>query len=162
MQRMAQVRSSNARFVERRFLRILTEPLETRGTLSYTAPGRLEKRTLVPKPESLVLDHDQLALEGPGNQRRTLALQEFPVVWVLVESIRSTLAGDAQKLNRFYELKLSGDHSDWRLDLTPRDSKIRSMVREIRIRGSEQSVRVIEVFETGGDRSEMTIIEDRR
>jgi outer membrane lipoprotein-sorting protein len=163
MQSLAQVRSSNARFVERKFLRILSDPLESRGTLSYTAPSHLERLTLTPKAESLILDGDRLTLEDKTrNQRRTLSLQEFPIVWAFVESIRSTLSGDLQKLRRFYDVKLEGDRHDWRLILTPHDSKVRNIVREIRISGREHALRVIEVFETGGDRSEMTIIEDRR
>jgi hypothetical protein len=161
MQSLAQVKSSKARFVERKFLRILNEPLESRGTLSYSAPAHLEKHTLTPKPESLILDQDRLTFEDQGRkQRRTLALQEFPVVWAFVESIRSTLAGDLPSLNRFYEVRLEGSRGDWRLLLKPRDSKIQALVSQIRITGREQQVRVIEVMETGGDRSEMTIIED--
>jgi hypothetical protein len=162
MQDLAQVKSARARFVERKFLRILNDPLEVRGTLSYTAPGHLEKHTLTPKRESLVLDQDRLTLEDEARkQRRTLALQEYPVIWALVESIRATLAGDLQSLNRFYQVRLEGDPREWRLILTPRDSKMKAMVTDIRMTGTRRSVRVIEVNEAGGDRSEMTIIQDK-
>jgi hypothetical protein len=162
MQDLAQVKSARARFVERKFLRILNDPLEVRGTLSYTAPGHLEKHTLTPKRESLVLDQDRLTLEDEvRKQRRTLALQEYPVIWALVESIRATLAGDLQSLNRFYQVRLEGDPREWRLILTPRDSKMKAMVTDIRMTGTRRSVRVIEVNEAGGDRSEMTIIQDK-
>jgi outer membrane lipoprotein-sorting protein len=162
MQDLAQVKSAQARFVERKFLRILNEPLETRGTLTYSAPSHLEKHTLTPKRESLVLDQDRLTLEDEvRKQRRTLALQEYPVIWALVESIRATLAGDLQSLNRFYQVRLEGDRREWRLLLTPRESRTHAMVNEIRISGTGRSVRVIEVTEAGGDRSEMTIIQDK-
>ncbi|MEN3352620.1 MAG: hypothetical protein V7640_778 [Betaproteobacteria bacterium] len=162
MQDLAQVKSARARFVERKFLRILNDPLELRGTLSYSAPSHLEKHTLTPKRESLVLDQDRLTLEDEvRKQRRTLALQEYPVIWALVESIRATLAGDLQSLNRFYQVRLEGDPREWRLILTPRDSKMKAMVTDIRMTGTRRSVRVIEVNEAGGDRSEMTIIQDK-
>jgi outer membrane lipoprotein-sorting protein len=163
MQRLAQVKSARAKFVERKYLRVLTEPLELRGTLSYAAPGHLEKHTLTPKPESLVLDQDRLTIEDPiRKQRRVLALQDYPALWAFVESIRSTLAGDLQSLDRFYRVELEGDERDWRLLLKPRETKMQAMVNEIRITGSEQSVRNIEVLETGGDRSVMTITEQRQ
>ena len=162
MHDLAQVKSSRARFVERKFLRILNDPLELRGTLSYSAPSHLEKHTLTPKRESLVLDQDRLTLEDEvRKQRRTLALQEYPVIWALVESIRATLAGDLQSLNRFYQVRLEGDRREWRLILTPRDSKMKAMVTDIRMTGTGRSVRVIEVNEAGGDHSEMTIIQDK-
>ena len=50
------------KFVERKYLAMLTAPLDFSGTLVYTAPGRLEKNTLAPKPERLVLDQDKLTL----------------------------------------------------------------------------------------------------
>jgi outer membrane lipoprotein-sorting protein len=162
MQRFAQVKSAKAKFVERRHLRILSAPLESSGTLVYTAPGHLEKQTLAPKPESLVLDGDTLTFEDKTrNRRRTLRLQEYPVIWAFVESIRSTLAGDLQGLNRFYRVGLEGSETDWRLTLDPRDPAIERMVSRIRIAGSRTSIRSVETAEAEGDRSVMTITEVR-
>jgi len=160
MQRLAQVKSSRATFVERKHLRILNAPLESSGTLVYTAPGSLEKRTLKPKPETLVLEKDTLTFEdATRKRRRTLRLQDYPQVWAFVESIRSTLAGDLQSLNRFYRVALEGSETDWRLTLDPRDPDIQRMVSQIRISGSRTSIRSIEITEAEGDRSAMTITE---
>jgi outer membrane lipoprotein-sorting protein len=162
MQRLAQVKSAKATFVERKHLRILDSPLELSGTLIYTAPGHLEKHTLKPKPESLVLEKDTLTFEDrTRGRRRTLRLQEYPVVWAFVESIRSTLAGDLQSLNRFYRVALHGSESDWRLTLDPREPDIQRMVSQIRIGGSRTSIRTIEITETHGDHSVMTVSEVR-
>lgn len=161
MQRLGQVKSVKARFVERKHLRILNAPLEFSGTLVYTAPGHLEKHTLLPKPQSLILDQDRLTFEDTSRkQRRTLMLQDYPVIWAFVESIRSTLAGDLQSLNRFYRVELEGGEFEWRLLLKPREPGIQSMVSEIRISGVQQRVRSIEVTEAEGDRSVMTVTED--
>jgi hypothetical protein len=50
MQELGQVKIAKGRFVERRYLAILTAPLESSGTLTYVAPDRLEKHTLAPRP----------------------------------------------------------------------------------------------------------------
>lgn len=161
MQSLAQVKSARGRFVERKQLAMLNAPLEFSGTLVYTAPGRLEKYTLLPKPESMVLEQDKLIVENKArNQRRTLVLQDYPVIWAFVESFRSTLAGDLQTLNRFYRTSLEGGESQWRLVLKPIEPKMQSMVSEIRIAGGKHRVRTIEVIETEGNRSVMTITED--
>ena len=160
MQRLAQVKSARVTYVERKHLRILSAPLESSGTLAYTAPGYLEKHTLAPKPESLVLDKDTLTFEDKTrNRRRTLRLQDYPVLWVFVEGLRSTLAGDLQTLNRLYHVGLEGGESDWRLTLDPREAGIQRMVNRIRIAGSRSAVRSIEIEESGGDRSVMTLAE---
>lgn len=161
MQRLGQVKNVQSKFVERKHLRILNAPLEFSGTLIYRAPGHLEKHTLLPKPQSLILDQDRLTVEDQTKkQRRTLRLQDYPVVWAFVESIRSTLAGDLQALNRFYKVELEGSEIEWRLLLTPSEPAMQSMIEQIRISGARHSIRVIEIVEAQGDRSVMTIIEN--
>jgi hypothetical protein len=161
MQNLAQVKSAKSRFVERKYMAILTAPLDSSGTLLYTAPARLEKYTLLPKPESLVLERDSLTIEFKDrNQRRTLALRDYPVIWAFVESIRSTLAGDLQTLNRFYRVNLDGGEDKWRLSLTPAEPTMQTVVKEIRIGGSRSRINTIEILESEGDRSIMTISAD--
>lgn len=161
MRTLAQVKHAQGRFVERKHLAILDQPLEFSGTLVYTAPGRLVKTTLRPRPEIMTVDADRLVIENPSRkQRRSLSMQEYPVVWAFVESIRSTLAGDLPTLNRFYRVTLEGSASQWRLQLLPREAAMQAVLREIRIGGAGNRVRTVEIFETVGNRSEMTITED--
>jgi Outer membrane lipoprotein carrier protein LolA-like len=158
MRSLGQVKQARGRFVERRDLAALTAPLRSSGTLVYVAPGRLEKHTIKPAPESLVLEGERLTIEKvEGGPKRVLNLPDYPVLWAFVESIRSTLAGDLGTLNRFYRVELSGRESQWRLVLVPIEPKMREVVREIRIEGRGDWVGSIAVFEAGGDRSTMTI-----
>lgn len=160
MHSLAQVKSAKGTFVERKYLAILNAPLEFSGTISYTAPDRLEKNILLPKPESLVLVQDHFTVESPSRkQSRTLALNDYPVVRAFVESIRSTLAGDLQTLTRFYQVSLAGKHGQWRLSLTPIDTVMQEAVRQIHISGSKNRISTIEIIETQGDRSVMVITE---
>ena len=161
MLQLSQVKESKARFVERKYLKVLKAPLEISGTLTYVRPGRLEKRTLKPKPETLVVADDKLTLENPArNDKRVLKLQDYPVLWGFVESIRATLGGDVKALERFYRVELEGGPARWQLYLTPRDRKMNEVISLIRIDGSHARVDTIEVQEARGDRSVMKIYED--
>lgn len=161
MHSLAQVKESKATFVERKHMSLLKTPLEFAGTLSYTAPAHLEKITLLPKPESMVLDHDKLVVRtGAAQQKRTLSLQEYPAIWAFVESIRATLAGDLEALNRFYQVTLEGNPKQWLLLLRPLDPKMKSLVTEIRISGSAAQLSSIEIREAEGDYSVMQISKD--
>lgn len=161
MQSLAQVKTSNARFVEHKHLSMLTTPLVFSGTLEYTAPDRLKKTTLLPKPESMILDGDKLVVQsGDAGGKRTLALKDYPSVWAFIESIRSTLAGDIATLNRYYRVDLKGQAKQWQLTLQPADSKIKSLVSEILIKGSFEHIDTIEIRESGGDYSVMSISRD--
>lgn len=149
-----------ARFVERKYLKILKQPMELKGTLEYRSPGYLERRTLTPKPESFIVDGDRLTLENARGQRRAFALQDNPVLWAFVESIRATLMGDLAALNRFYNVALDGAEQGWRLSLTPKQPKMAAIIASIQISGSGGRVHSIEIRETQGDRSVMTVHEE--
>jgi hypothetical protein len=163
MQQLAQVEHSQARFVERKYLKVLKAPLEQSGTLSYTRPDRLEKRTLKPKLEILSVAGDKLTLENPSRKlHRELKLRDYPALWGLVESIRSTLGGDIKSLERFYRVELEGEAANWRLFLVPTDRKMNEVISLVRIDGNQARINTIEIQETRGDRSVMKIYEDIR
>ena len=161
MQELAKVKTSKGRFVERRYVGILTTPLESSGTLLYVAPDRLEKRTLSPRVESVLLEGEQLTLEsGQPKRRRSIRLEDYPAVGVFVESIRSTLARDQTALKRLFEIALEGDERRWRMVLRPTDRNMQELLSEIRIGGSRGTIDSIEFLEPNGDRSTMTITRD--
>jgi hypothetical protein len=161
MRELAAVQESRARFVENRYLSLLKSPLQTEGTLHYAAPDRLEKYTLTPKPERMVIEAGRLTLENIARgTRRSIALPDYPVLWGFVESIRGTLSGDLAALQRFYHVDYGGSRTDWHLTLIPRDDKMKAAVDLIRIDGREHGIRSVEVRESKGDRSVMTITEE--
>jgi hypothetical protein len=161
MQAFAKTRSAEARFTERKTMSILKKPLDSSGVLRYTAPDRLEKHTLQPADEVLLVERDQITLERAG-RKRVLALGDYPVLRALVESMRGTLAGDAATLTRFYEARLDGSEARWVLTLVPREPRMSELVATIRLTGRNARIEEIDIFETGGDRTTMTIDERAR
>lgn len=161
MQGLAQVKEAKGKFVERKYLSVLNRPLESSGTLIFQAPAHLEKHTLAPKVESLMLDDGVLTIDSKArNTKRTLVLQEYPALWALVESIRSTLAGDLPTLERFYKIELQGDAAHWKMRLLPIEFKAREVILEIRISGRGSRVESIETLESNGDHALMTVVDD--
>jgi len=156
MDSLAQNRSSQASFVEKKTIAILERPVESSGQLFYTAPDHLEKRTLKPQPESMVIDGGDLLIER-GRQRHRLQLQAYPELAAFIDSIRGTLAGDRQALERNYQLSLEGTAERWTLQLLPRDDKMLAVVQRIRIAGARDQVRSIEITQADGDSSLMSI-----
>ncbi len=156
MNSLAQNRSSQASFVERKNIAILERPVESSGELLYTAPDHLEKRTLKPKPESMVIDGGELLVER-GRQKHRLQLRAYPELAAFIDSIRGTLAGDRQALERNYQLSLDGTPERWTLQLLPRDDKMLAVVQRIRITGARDQMRSIEITQADGDSSVMSI-----
>jgi hypothetical protein len=156
MQGLAQNKSGRASFVEKKYIALLDKPVESSGELLYTAPDRLEKRTLKPKPESLLIENGSLTIER-GKRRMVLRLQEYPELVAFTESIRGTLAGDAAALRRVYNLDLEGTEERWTLTLRPVETRMLDVVQRIRIGGSRADVKSIEIEQTDKDRSVMLI-----
>lgn len=160
MRELGQVGRSQAHFTERKYLKVLKAPLQSSGTLTFTAPDKLEKRTLKPKPEALVIDGKTLTVESSEGKRHTLKLGDYPVLWAFVESIRATLGGDIATLERFYKVELEGTPARWQLFLAPRERSMSKVISQIRIGGAASRIELIEVQEAKGDRSVMRVVED--
>ena len=159
MQGLAQQRGGKVTFSEKKYIALLDRPVESSGELVYQPPARLEKRTLKPSAELLVLDRDVLVVER-GKQKYTLQLQQYPEITAIVDSIRSTLAGDLGALERKYRVELEGDQKHWTLTLLPSDARIAAIVQRIRISGTRDELRQIEMLQADGDRSVMQISRD--
>ena len=161
MQSMAQVPSSEARFVETRHVALLTQPLELKGSLSYERPHRLAKHVQTPVDELFSVDGDALTVfNKTRGVRRVISLREQPAAGVLVTSVRATLAGDLPQLERHYKLQLSGARASWSLRLEPRDARVKAYVETITLAGNGARLERIESVEASGDRSRMTILHD--
>jgi outer membrane lipoprotein-sorting protein len=153
---LAQNKQGQATFVETKYLAVLDRPIKSSGTLSFQAPARIEKHTLQPKREVLVLDGDSLTVSRDG-RTMTVNLQEHAQVLSFVAAIRGVLLGDAQLLEQVYEIQVSGSQGSWRMALTPRDAKLASVIREIRMGGGGGQVRSVEYVEPNGDHAVMQI-----
>lgn len=156
MQALARQQGGRVAFVERKHLAVLDRPVESSGELVYRPPARLEKRTLRPQPEVLILDGDELSIQR-GKQTLRAHLRQYPEAGALVDSIRGTLAGDLGALQRRYRLVLHGTEQRWQLTLLPSDPALAAVVLRIQVAGRRERIEAIETTMADGDRSVLTI-----
>lgn len=153
---LAMRRHGRVEFIEQHFLAVLNHPIESSGELHYDAPDRLEKRTLLPKSERMVLDGGVLTVERAG-RTHVLDLHRYPQIQPFVESIRATLAGDRSALERVFHLEFAGSVERWSLTLMPLDPQLARIVRQVQIDGSRDQLLKVEIRQADGDRSLMTL-----
>ena len=156
MSLLAQRQHGRVEFVEQKFLSILDHPIESSGELRYDAPDRLQKRTLLPRAETLLLDGSVLTMER-GGHRRVLDLHRYPQIQPFVESIRATLAGDRAALERVFHVEFAGGVRRWSLTLAPLDRQLQRTIKQVQIDGSQDQLQRVEIRQTDGDRSLMTL-----
>ncbi len=153
---LARRQHGRVEFVEQQFLAVLKRPIESSGELRYDAPDRLEKRTLLPRKETLVLTDGTLITER-GERHRVLDLHRYPQILPFVESIRATLAGDRAALERVFRVEFAGSVERWALTLVPLDAELMRTVEQVQIDGSRDELFRVEIRQTDGDRSLMTL-----
>ncbi|KXB29632.1 acyltransferase [Dechloromonas denitrificans] len=153
---LARHKGGKAKFVEKKYISLLDKPVVSTGEMTYTAPDKLEKRTLTPKPELLVLDKDLLSIER-DKQKLSINLGNQPEALAFVDSIRGTLSGNRAALEKNYLLHLSGTQDKWVLTLLPSDQKIATLLQRITVSGSRNQIRSIEYLQADGDRSVLSI-----
>jgi hypothetical protein len=156
MSALAQRKHGHVTFVEKKSIALLDRPIESSGELLYDAPDRLEKKTLKPRPESLVLEGGVISAQR-GRHHYVLDVKQYPQVMPFIESIRATLAGDRAALERSFKVEIVGNFDEWTLVLRPLDSKLTRTVKEIHIEGEKDLIRLVEIREADGDRSLLTI-----
>ena len=81
---------------------MLERPLRSSGELLYEAPDHLEKHTLEPRPETLILEHGVLTAQR--GHRSQVSGCRLPQVVPFVESVRATLAGDRAALEHYFHV----------------------------------------------------------
>lgn len=156
MKGLARHEGGRARFVETKHIALLDKPVVSSGELLYKPPAHLEKRTLKPKPELMVLDGEMLTLER-GTRKFTLRLAEQPEALAFVDSLRGTLSGDRAALEKSYKLKLDGGEQRWTLDLLPNDQRLAAFVLRITFGGTRDRIEWLRYLQADGDSSEMLI-----
>jgi len=157
MAALARIPERHATFHEQKTLAALAEPLLSSGTLNFRRPDHLEKITLTPIHEILVVDAGRLTVTQDNHPSRVLDLGSHPEIRALVEAILGTLRGDLPALTRSYTVRLSGSMARWELTLAPADARLARLVRSITIDGAATELRSIRTQQANGDESRMTI-----
>lgn len=148
--------SGQARFTEERHVSGIEGPLRAAGTLSFVAPDRFTRTVSDPRPETMEVQGNLLVLKR-GGRTRQMTVDAIPELMALIEAVRGTLTGNAVLLDRFFKAQVEGNAARWTLTLVPRDARLATQVRELKITGLQSDMRSVELWLAGGDRSVMAI-----
>ncbi|MDP1899796.1 MAG: LolA-related protein [Rubrivivax sp.] len=156
MDLLAQRRSGEAHFTEERFVQGLDKPLASSGQISFTAPNRFARTTLKPRLESMTVEGASVTVERAGRARQ-FSLDAVPEMGAIITAVRGTLTGNADALRESFVPAVIGNAAAWTLTLTPREQRLLSVIKQMRIDGRQSEMRRVEVQLADGDRSVMTI-----
>jgi outer membrane lipoprotein-sorting protein len=155
---LAQHRHGHALYSEQIESRLFKHPLLASGELFFDAPDRLEKKTLQPAPEDLLVEGDVVTIVR-GTHRTSMRLSDHPQLSPLLNSIRATLAGDRSNLEKNFQLTFNADESGWALNLQPLPSESKPLYKRIQIHGVDGKIQTVTLERVNGERTTMTLSE---
>ena len=161
---MAQTSGVEARFVERKQIALLTEPIETRGTLVFLPPDRMVRTTTEPSHSRLVIAGEHFSFrDAAGGQ--AVDLSANPLAREFVANFIVLFNGDLARLRERYEPELSTSGERWSLALRPRNRPLSDLIERITLEGTGRTLRGMEMLERDGDRTTTLfeeVVVDRR
>ena len=169
MWELSQVSYARLNFVETRQSMFLSTDMVIEGNIEYRAPDYIEKVTVSPMSEKILVDGDTMLVEKLTYSRdhdavvetKHYSIESHPVLKATVGSIRYILAGNSEMLGEYYEMSISGQCENWTLELTPRTVEISDYAQKIILSGNESSILKYVTIQAYGDESVMTLTYDR-
>ena len=148
---------SRIRFHEEKHNSMLAEPLLLTGILEYHGRGQLRKIVQTPFAESFVIDGDQIVVERDG-ETQVLDLNRSRSLQAFVHVIQAILAGDNARIERDFEVTVTGTADAWTVMLVPLLQRLRKRVPKLQLEGHAEALQRITIELGGGERHMMTFI----
>jgi len=149
---MAETTGVEARFLERKEIALLSEPIETRGTLVFLPPDRLVRITTEPSRSRLVIAGDRFSFRDAAGGE-AVDLSANPLAREFVDNFIVLFNGDLARLRERYEPELRSDGASWTLVLRPRHRPLSDLIERITLEGAGRRLRGMEMLERDGDRT---------
>lgn len=152
---LAQPQQLARRFEQQKQLKILQRPLRTAGVMLYRAGQGVCWHTEKPIVSTLVLEPAQLRQlgeRGDGSDELVVGAAEQPALFGFTQLFFSLLAGQVDSAAEQFELRVTGDASDWRIGLLPRSALLRRFIARMQLGGGDQIEQVV-VTDPEGDRT---------
>ncbi len=134
-------------FVQQKHLRALPLPLVSRGQFVLAREHGLLWSLQQPLQQDYRISGSGIAQRTPSGWEPT---DQQPAAARQNRLFLAVLGGDAEALQRDFQLELFGGAADWTLTLTPRSKLLQQIFSAIHIQGGA-TARRIELLETQGD-----------
>ena len=154
---LARPAPDSTNFVEVHYSRLLSEPIVVAGRLEYRADGALVRRVESPYRETTELRGENVLVEREGSKPRRFSLERAPELRGMLASFGALLKGDVATLDRYFTVSALVVAERWRIELSPRDDKLKRHLAAIVVDGSGDRLRCFTLSEPDGDASVMAL-----
>lgn len=153
---LAQHPHAQVSFSEETHSQLLTHDLHSTGVLRFDAPDRLEKQTLTPTAEDLIVEGDTATIIR-GHHQSSIRLSEYPQLSSLLEGIRATLSGNRAALDQRFQLAFAVAGPGWELRLAPPPTTPHPGFKLIVLRGHGDALDNVALDQSNGDHTTIVL-----
>ena len=165
MRELSGVSHAKLDFIETKKSIFLITDTTLEGVMEYQAPDYIEKFTMSPFLERVIIDGDTMLIEktlSGGKQDevvipQTYSVESHPVLKAAVESIRAMLAGDFDILTAGYITTITGTRDSWELILEPKEAEILEYIESIKLLGEDIRITKVVTIQSDGDESKLEL-----
>jgi outer membrane lipoprotein carrier protein LolA len=153
---LEKARAVRGKFVQRRYLADLAQPLQSSGNFLFAREAGIEWHTELPFDSQFLLAESGITQRDEGGVTLSIKASEQPALAVVSRVFFALFALDLGALSHDFELYGEPRGSGWVLGLKPRAEALGSVFRQAIVSGGATVERV--VLEDGnGDRSEIEL-----
>ncbi|MEO8062546.1 MAG: outer membrane lipoprotein carrier protein LolA [Pseudomonadota bacterium] len=153
---LEKARAVRGKFVQRRYLADLAQPLQSSGQFLFAREAGIEWHTELPFDSQFLLAESGITQRDDGGVTLTIKASEQPALAVVSRVFFALFALDIGALSHDFELYGEARGAGWVLGLKPRAEALGSVFRQAIVSGGATVERV--VLEDGnGDRSEIIL-----
>jgi hypothetical protein len=154
----AGIREDSAAFTQERRIRYVTEPITSAGRLRYAAPDRLEMIVEEPRQERFLYEDGVLTIDtADAEAERRISVESNVVLATMLSGLIGILSGDGAELRRLFFVDFEDTACEWRLELVPKSKRVIEKVDKINVSGERQRIRRVEIRQSNGDTSILTL-----
>jgi hypothetical protein len=140
-------------FVQMRELKLLSKPLESRGSFLLVRGTGLLWTQELPFPLRVAITDSTLRTETAGGAPVELKVAGNPIVFTISGIFLALFSGDDARLSEYFSVTFGAvDEQRWQWLLKPIRPPLSTAFTEIRLMGAAQ-ISELEVVEKGGDRT---------
>ena len=158
----AKIQEDSAAFTQERRIHYVRNPLLSSGYLRFVAPDHLEMIVSNPEAESFLYDDGMLSFNKAGEEHTDqVSVDSNLLLSAMFSGLIGTLSGNEDELKRVFFVKFEAGGCNWRMSLIPKSKRVLEKVQEIELRGMEQHIDEIEIWQANGDHSLLRITEQQ-
>jgi len=138
-------------FQQTRYVSGLSAPLESSGHLLLARNNGLAWIQAKPFEVSFIFTEDLFTEVFPGQPKKITKKTDKAQIFKLTNLFATFFSGGHKVLKDFFDLQLSSESAQlWQIILVPKNSRLKKIIKEVHIQGS-QLIDQVTVYETNGN-----------